>query len=169
MERLIQDLLDLARLREHAFSVHLGTVDLGAVAQSVRDRYRQQAGDLGVALGTSLAPDARALGDPDRIVQALSNLVENALRCTPRGGTVTILAAPGRLDVVDDGPGLAGAEVEHAFERFYLHARHGADSGVGTGLGLAIVAELADAMGGPATVRSSQGAGSPSRSTCRQL
>ena len=105
-------------------------------------------------------PGSVAVGDPDRVLQALSNLVENALRSTPRGGTVEILAAPGRLDVVDDGPGVDEDELPHAFERFYLYERHCGDRQVGTGLGLAIVRELAEAMGGSAEARSQPGVGS---------
>ena len=67
---------------------------------------------------------------------------------------------PGRLDVIDDGPGLAAGDLERAFERFYLWDRYGADRPVGTGLGLAIVAELAAAMGGRVAVASEPGAGS---------
>src|SRR5262249_23722940 len=105
-------------------------------------------------------PDALALGDADRVLQALSNLVENALRSTPEGGSVRILAAPGRLEVVDDGPGIDEADVPRAFERFYLYDRLRVERRVGTGLGLAIVRELAGAMGGSAEVRSEPGVGS---------
>jgi len=89
----------------------------------------------------------------------LSNLVENALRCTPPGGSVSIAAAPGRLVVSDTGPGLAPEELAHAFERFYLYERYGSERKVGTGLGLAIVKELTEAMGGSVSVQSEPGAG----------
>ncbi len=157
LERLIQDLLDLARLRRHAFSVRAEPVDLGAVAHTVVERYERQSEAAGVGLEAIVEKGAWAQADVDRVVQALSNLVENALRATPRGGRVTVIAAPGRLDVVDDGPGLAEADLERAFERFYLHERQGAGPHVGTGLGLAIVRELAGAMGGTATVHEHRG------------
>ena len=105
-------------------------------------------------------PRSGAIADSGRTLQALSNLVENAIRCTPRGGTVEIVAAPGRIAVVDDGPGLAADDLDRAFERFYLWDRYGADRPVGTGLGLAIVAELATAMNGRVTVESEPGRGS---------
>jgi signal transduction histidine kinase len=105
-------------------------------------------------------PDAVATGDPDRVLQALSNLVENALRSTPRGGSVRILAGPGRLEVVDDGPGIDAADLPPAFERFYLYDRATDGRRVGTGLGLAIVAELAEAMGGAVEAQSEPGVGS---------
>ena len=104
-------------------------------------------------------PAALALGDSDRVLQALSNLVENALRSTPRGRSVRIVARPGRLEVVDEGPGLAPEELDRAFERFFLYDRYAGERRVGTGLGLAIVGQLAEAMGGTAEVRSEPGAG----------
>ena len=160
LERLIRDLLDLARLRRRSFSVTPEPVDLGEVALEAVARYEPQSRGFGVELVLTVEPEAGAIADADRTLQALSNLVENALRCAPRGGTVRIVAAAGRLDVIDDGPGLAQDDLERAFERFYLWDRYGADRPVGTGLGLAIVAELADAMGGRVTVASEPGTGS---------
>jgi signal transduction histidine kinase len=160
LERLIRDLLDLARLRRRSFSAGQGTVDLGDAAREVVARFQPQAHRFEVELSVAVEPDATAVGDPDRVVQAISNLVENALRCTPAGGAVRVLAAPGRIDVVDDGPGLDSEDLDRAFERFYLYERYGGDRPVGTGLGLAIVHELADAMGGQVAVRSALGVGS---------
>ncbi len=71
-----------------------------------------------------------------------------------------IVASRGRLDVVDDGPGIEGDDLDRAFERFYLWDRYGADRPVGTGLGLAIVAELTEAMEGEVAVTSKPGEGS---------
>jgi len=160
LERLIGDLLDLARLRRRSFDVTLVPVDLGEVASDAVGRHNHDAQVYGVDLELRVEPAAGAIADAGRTLQALSNLVENAIRCTPRGGTVEIVASPGRLAVVDDGPGLAADDLERAFERFYLWDRYGADRPVGTGLGLAIVAELATAMGGRVTVGSEPGMGS---------
>jgi signal transduction histidine kinase len=91
------------------------------------------------------------------VLQVVSNLVENALRLTPHGGEVRVVVAPGVLRVEDTGPGLAEADTERAFERFYLHERYGLERRVGTGLGLAIVKELTLAMGGSVEVESSPG------------
>jgi two-component system sensor histidine kinase BaeS len=159
LERLVGDLLDLARLRRRAFSVRAEPVDLEETALSAYERHEQAARSFGVELQVLAEPDALATGDPDRLLQALSNLVENALRSTPRGGTVRIVARPGRLEVVDDGPGLAEADLGRAFERFYLYDRYEGERRVGTGLGLAIVRELVEAMGGATAVRSERGAG----------
>jgi len=160
LERLIRDLLDLARLRRRSFSTHLQDVDLGVVALEAVARYEGLSRRFDVSLSAVVEPTAGAAGDADRLLQAVSNLVENALRCTPAGGSVRILASPGRIDVVDDGPGLDAADVDRAFERFYLWERYGGNRPVGTGLGLAIVRELAEAMGGRVEVTSSPGVGS---------
>ncbi len=160
LERLIRDLLDLARLRRRSFDVTLVPVDLGEVAGEALARHGHQAQVYGVGLELRVEPTAEAIADAGRALQALSNLVENAIRCTPKGGTVEIVAAPGRLAVIDDGPGLEPGDLGRAFERFYLWDRYGADRPVGSGLGLAIVAELAAAMGGRVTVASTPGSGS---------
>ena len=160
LERLIRDLLDLARLRRRSFDVTLAAVDLGEVASEAVARHSQQARVFGVDVELRVESAAGAIADAGRTLQALSNLVENAIRCTPPGGTVEIVASPGKLTVVDDGPGLAANDLDRAFERFYLWDRYGADRPVGTGLGLAIVAELAAAMGGRVTVESEPGIGS---------
>ena len=106
LERLIRDLLDLARLRRRTFAVGHTDVDLGDVAREVVSRFQPLSRRFDVALSVVAEPDAVAAGDHDRVLQAVSNLVENALRCARAGGAVRILAAPGRIDVVDDGPGL---------------------------------------------------------------
>jgi two-component system sensor histidine kinase BaeS len=160
LERLVGDLLDLARLRRRSFAVRTEPLDLAAVAVTAFERHAPLARSFGVALHAMAEPDAVALGDADRAVQALSNLVENALRSTPPGGAVRILARPGLLEVVDDGPGIGAADLPRAFERFYLYDRAADGRRVGTGLGLAIVAELAEAMGGSVDARSEPGVGS---------
>jgi signal transduction histidine kinase len=95
--------------------------------------------------------------DPDRLLQVASNLIENALRETPPGGTVTVRTGDGRLVVADTGPGIAPADLPRAFERFYLYDKASRDRPVGSGLGLAIVKQLTTAMGGEVRVESSAG------------
>jgi two-component system sensor histidine kinase BaeS len=160
LERLIRDLLDLARLRRRTFSIGGGRVDLGEVVAETVARFQIQARHFQVTLTGSAEPHAAAAGDTDRVVQAVANLVENAIRCTPAGGAVRVLAQDGRIDVIDDGPGLHEDDLDRAFERFYLYERYGSERAVGTGLGLAIVRELAEAMGGTVAARSSPGVGS---------
>ena len=157
LERLVGDLLDLARMNRTDFSVHNSEIDLAEVAEDAVRRYGKQAAGFGVALMAMTEDSAPAIADADRVLQIVSNLVENALRLTPPGGEVRVIAEPGILRVEDTGPGLAEADTEHAFERFYLHERYGRERQVGTGLGLAIVKELALAMGGDVDVESRPG------------
>jgi two-component system OmpR family sensor kinase len=159
LERLVADLLHLARLERQRFDIHPSTVDLGEIARESASRHGARARELGVHLDVQQTPAAHARADPDRLLQVVSNLVENALRCTPAGETVTLATSPGRLKVVDTGPGIAAEEIPHAFERFFLYRRYNGHRPVGTGLGLAIVRELTQAMGGDVEVESSPGAG----------
>ncbi|HEY4237619.1 MAG TPA: HAMP domain-containing sensor histidine kinase [Gaiellaceae bacterium] len=157
LERLVKDLLDLARMHRTDFSVHNSEIDLAEVAEDAVRRYGKQARSFGVALWAVTESPAPAIADADRVLQVVSNLVENALRLTPPGGEVRVVAEPGVLRVEDTGPGLAEADTERAFERFYLHERYGLERKVGTGLGLAIVKELTLAMGGDVAVESRPG------------
>ena len=161
LERLISDLLDLARLDQHAFTVSSQPMELELMAEQLVERFAGPARELEVELAIERAGHAAAvLADPDRLLQVGSNLVENALRATPAGGSVTIRVRGSELTVRDTGPGLAPEDVERAFERFYLHGKLTAHEQAGSGLGLAIVKELTEAMGGTARVRSSLGQGS---------
>ena len=157
LERLVRDLLDLARMNRTDFSVQNTEIDLGEVAEDAVRRYGKQAHSFGVGLWAVTESPAPALADADRVLQVVSNLVENALRLTPAGGEVRVVAEPGVLRVEDTGPGLAEDDTERAFERFYLHERYGLERQVGTGLGLAIVKELTLAMGGDVDVESRPG------------
>jgi signal transduction histidine kinase len=157
LERLVRDLLDLARMNRTDFSVRNTEIDLGEVAEDAVRRYQPQADAFGVSLVTEVDGPAPAVADADRVLQVVSNLVENALRLAPAGGEVRVVAAPGMLRVEDTGPGLEDEDREHAFERFYLHSRYGRERPVGTGLGLAIVKELTEAMGGSVEVASRPG------------
>jgi len=157
LERLVHDLLDLARMNRTDFNVQNTEIDLAEVADAAVRRYEHQAESFGVELQAVADGPAPAVGDADRVLQVVSNLVENALRLAPSGGEVRVVAAPGVLRVEDTGPGLAEADTERAFERFYLHERYGRERQVGTGLGLAIVRELTLAMGGSVAVESRPG------------
>ena len=161
LARLVQDLLDLAKLNQRAFAVRKEAVDLAAVAREAVMRYEPRARSFGVAVVAEV--DERGVawgaGDADRLHQVLSNLVENALRVTPVNGRIAVRAAPGLLSVSDTGPGIAPEDVPHAFERFYLSRRYRGERPVGTGLGLAIVKQLTEAMGGTVSVTSAPGTG----------
>jgi signal transduction histidine kinase len=148
LERLLIDLLDLARVGRADFAVAREPVDLAEVVRHAVERHLPKARELAVELSGSAAPDTLVLADEGRILQAVSNLIENALRLTPAGGSVAVRAERGEITVSDTGPGLEAQDIPRAFERFYLHARYRSERPVGSGLGLAIVRELVAAMGG---------------------
>ena len=161
LERLVRDLLDLARIDRHEFEVVREPVDLEGIAATLLERYSSRSQELGVSL--VLEPGGQAgqvWGDPGRLLQAASNLVENALRISPRESAVELELARGMLAVSDRGPGLSPEERGRAFERFYLHRRHREGRHDGAGLGLAIVSELMRAMGGEARAEERPGGGS---------
>ena len=150
LERLVQDLLDLARLDADRFSLDVQTVDAAALAAQVAEGFRPRAEELGIEL--SVSPEtARPLwvvADPDRLAQVVANLVENAssfargaiaVGAGDLGGTPTIW-------VVDDGPGIPADQLPRVFERHFTSDRGGGRR-KGSGLGLAIVSELSGAMG----------------------
>jgi two-component system sensor histidine kinase BaeS len=157
LERLVRDLLDLARMNKSEFSVHAEPIDLGVVAREAVRRYEAQARSFGVVLESVAPVAAPAIGDGDRTLQIVSNLVENALRVTPPDGVVRVVAEPGSIAVEDTGPGLQPDELPRAFDRFFLYSRYGRERAVGTGLGLAIVKELTEGMKGTVEVESKPG------------
>ena len=159
LDRLVRDLLDLGRLNQRSFTVTLQTVDLGDVVQDALCRHQVAAQNVGVELVGKSDGAVLATADPGRVLQVLSNLIENAVRSTPAGGSVVVSATAGALTVADTGPGLASDDLPRAFERFFLYSRYAAHRAVGTGLGLAIVKELTEAMGGSVTVASTPGVG----------
>jgi two-component system sensor histidine kinase BaeS len=154
LERLVRDLLDLARMHRAEFSVRREPVDLAEVAREAVQRHEATARGFDVSLEAT-GDESWVGADADRLLQVASNLVENALRATPSGGRVTVATGPGTLSVSDTGPGIAPGDVPHAFERFYLYDKGGKDRPVGSGLGLAIVRQLVEAMGGTVSVESS--------------
>ena len=158
LQRLVQDLLDLARLNVRAFTVRQDQVMTGQIADDVVERHAVRAAEYGVIL-TRRGASGTVVADHDRLLQVVSNLVENALRCTPKGGSVQVIAGPDGIEIDDTGPGFDDDDLPHAFDRFFLYDKYGRDRPVGTGLGLAIVKELAEAMDGSVTAGSSPSGG----------
>jgi len=153
LERLVQDLLDLARLQARTFSLQRRPVDLAVVASQSSAAFLPGATARGIEVQLDAPAPVVVVGDADRLAQVVANLVQNGLKFARTRIVVSVEAAAGaaRLTVQDDGPGIPVADLAHVFERLYV-ARHqpkAAESG--SGLGLAIVRELVTAMGG--TVR----------------
>jgi len=159
LERLVADLLDLARVGRADFAVAHEPIDLAQVVRHAVERHLPQARELAVELSGSGTPDSWVQGDADRLLQAVSNLIENAMRLTPAGGSVLVRAQHNAITVRDTGPGLEAQDIPRAFERFYLHGRYRSERPVGSGLGLAIVRELVTAMGGTVEASTPPGGG----------
>jgi two-component system sensor histidine kinase BaeS len=151
LERLVADLLDLARLDAHQFSLRPVETDARAVVIATVEGFAPAAAELSVQLRTAAGGAVPATVDPERLAQIVANLVENALKYAKSVVVVDVARVDGRLRirVDDDGPGIPNAERERVFERLYT-ARGTPGRKVGTGIGLAIVHELAVAMGGDA-------------------
>jgi PAS domain S-box-containing protein len=161
MGRLIEDLLDVARIEAGAFVVRPSAERVRPILEEAIELSAHQAEQAGVALLVEVAshvPPARM--DRDRILQALTNLIDNALRFTARGGSVTLggVERDGRvaLSVSDTGEGIAPEAVDRLFDRFWQ--TEGAGKGV-AGLGLAIVRGIVEAHEGEVQVESEQGVG----------
>jgi len=158
--RTVDDLLLLARV-DAPIERELFAVDLGERVREAAATRREVASERGIALHVD-AHEAAIYGDPAEIDRIAGNLLDNALRYTPRGGTVTVSCAPERagflLRVADTGRGIAPEDLPRVFDRFWRGEP--ARSQAGTGLGLSIVRALARRHGGTVAVRSTLGAGS---------
>ena len=156
LDRLVRDLLDLARLRARSFKLTTGPVDLRDVAAGAAEGLRPDLEDADLLVRVDM-PDEPVVvdGDADRLAQIAANLLENAGRHAARRIRVAVEVDRGRtavLAVEDDGQGIPAGEQARIFERMYAGARPAARVGGGTGLGLAIVRGLAEAMHGAAVV-----------------
>ena len=154
LERLVTDLLDLARLGAADFRIDLTDVDLTSLVREAAAVWRARCEAEGVLFGAEL-PDGPvyARTDPTRVRQIIDGLAENALRVTPAGRPIVVALHPGAiLQVRDGGPGLTADDRAVAFERSALYQRYRGVRRVGTGLGLALVHGLATRLGGTAEV-----------------
>jgi len=160
LERLVADLLDLARLDAHEFSLTPRPVDAAEVVGDAVAAFIPSARDIGVALVVNGPATAPVDADPERLGQIVANLVENALKYAQAQVTVAMSSDNGTFElcVDDDGPGIDAGDVPHVFDRLYT-SRAAPGRKVGTGLGLAIVHELSAAMGGTASVHTLDGQG----------
>ncbi len=163
LERLTTALLDLARLEAGAMQMEKLLLDLGKLAERRTERFRPRAEQAGLSLRcTHPSTPLLVIGDENRLAQAIDNLLDNALRYTPPGGSVVVRleATPTEilLTVADTGDGIPPEAIPHLFERFYR--ADPARGGAGAGLGLAIVQQIVRAHGGRISVESRPGQGS---------
>ena len=159
----IDDLLELSRI-ELGGPVDTEHVSLAAVLGEVVARHRLPAETAGITLEVGSSGGASVTGDRLQLVSAVSNLVDNAIKYTNRGGTVSITVHPAAdsvaIEVSDSGIGIPARDLDRVFERFYRVDRARSRETGGTGLGLAIVRHVANNHGGEVDVRSREGEGS---------
>jgi len=159
LDWLAQNLLELSKLDSGLVNLDLRPDDLRATVQSAVESVEVAARRRGVSLETEV-PNAPLVirHDPPRIGQAVGNLVGNAVKFTPRGGSVRLVLTPHRggamIRVIDTGIGIDAEELPHIFDRFYRGSRASEARGSGSGLGLAIVRSIVDMHGGRIAVDS---------------
>jgi signal transduction histidine kinase len=165
LDWLATNLLELSKLDSGLVLLELRPDDLRAAVEDAVEQAEGTARKRNIALRVHL-PDqpVRLRHDPQRIGQVVSNLVLNAIKFTPRGGSVDVHLASAeggaRIDVIDTGVGIDAAELPHIFERFYRGSRANEARSSGSGLGLAIVRSIVDMHGGSIDVESRVGGGS---------
>ena len=164
MSALADDLLALSRLESEERQPDWSQVRPGSVADDVVAAFDELAAEKHVALRARDQGAPETTTDPGRLRRILENLVDNALKYTPEGGHVEVVAQPAeggaRVEVRDDGPGIAAEHLPRIFERFYRVDKARSRQLGGTGLGLAIVKHLAEGIGAKVTVESEVGKGS---------
>jgi two-component system, OmpR family, sensor kinase len=158
LARLVRDVLDLARMEAHQFTLEEEEVELRRLVEQAYQSFTEEARRRGIDYECSFGADPVISTDGDRVLQVVSNLLDNAFAWTPDGGRVALeLAAENgkiAVSVSDSGPGIGPAERERIFRPFWSRA------GDGTGLGLPIARELAHALGGELALESEVGKGS---------
>jgi two-component system OmpR family sensor kinase len=167
LDRFVADLLELARLEADDFAVIRQPVDVALILQQTADAWRGRAATLEVTVtalpGTAGLAALALESDAQRVRQLIDGLVENALRVTPAGSTVSIaartLGTAVVIEVRDGGPGLSPGDLAVAFDRGALRARYRDIRPVGTGLGLSIAARLVARLGGSIAAGNAPGGG----------
>jgi signal transduction histidine kinase len=158
LERLVGDVLDLAKLDTRRFTVLREEVDMARLLERAHAVFAEEAKRRGIDYEQEVDAEPVIVSDGDRVLQIITNLLANAFRWTPDGGRVdlSLHSANGQIHVAveDSGPGIGPEEQERIFRPFWTH------DGKGTGLGLAIAKELALALGGRIELNSEVGRGS---------
>lgn len=155
LNRLVGDLRLLSIAETGQLKLDLQTTDIGKLIAQVAERARSQAQTQNIILQTGISDNLPFLVvDPDRIIQVLNNLIANALRYTPEGGSITIQCnhpselSSVEISITDTGPGIDPENLGYIFDRFYRADKSRARTSGGSGLGLAIVKQLVEAHDG---------------------
>jgi signal transduction histidine kinase len=158
LARLVRDVLDLARMEAHQFTLEEQEVELKRLLEQAYQSFTEEARRRGIDYECSLGTNPVISTDGDRVLQIVSNLLDNAFAWTPDGGRIALELASANgsiaVSVSDSGPGIGPEERKRIFRPFWSRA------GDGTGLGLPIARELAQALGGELTLDSEIGKGS---------
>lgn len=160
LSRLITDLLQLSRLQSGTEYMEVAAVDVSELLAEIHENYLHEANQRGIRLILDADNLPYAMTDRDRIEQILVILIDNAMRYTPKGGSITLSATAGELIIVsvsDTGCGIAAADLPHLFERFYKVDKSRKEGG--TGLGLSIAKQIIDKLGERIYVESTVGEG----------
>lgn len=163
LQRLVDDLHDLARGDAGELRLEPVEVEVAAFLEQVAESFRGAAEAAGVEVRVEAAGAGVVDADAVRLRQAVANLVANALRHTPSGGVVTLRGGAGRLEVADTGEGIPAADLPHVFERFRRADDSRSRATGGSGLGLAIVRQIVEAHGGTVGIDSEVGRGTTVR------
>lgn len=163
--RLVGDLADVSRIEDGRLTIHPEPLDLANLVVESLDAFADVVEEKGLQVGVSIAPDARiVMGDAQRLVQILNNLLSNACRYTPAGGRISISAVrfddQAEVTIRDTGIGIARDELDRIFDRFYRSADPLVQEQSGTGLGLSITKSLVELHGSQLWVNSAVGEGS---------
>ncbi len=163
LAQIVEELLELSRIESGQIPLAREQVDIRAVLDRAVERLRSQAEKQQLALAFDEKNELPAvLGDPERLERAVMNLIHNAIKFTPAGGSIRVAARHANgsvfIQISDTGVGIPADDLPRIFERFYKGDR--ARGGGGTGLGLAVVKHTAQAHGGSVSVNSRQGEGS---------
>jgi len=160
MIRQVNELLELSRMQSGQIQMSREPLDIKELLEHCREIFTVRSEEKGVVLRTEIEPLMSVVGDIDRLEQAFSNLLDNAIKHSPAGGEISIIGRQATADsveirVVDSGPGIPPEHLAHVFERFY----QAGEVRTGVGLGLAITKEIVLAHGGKIEVNSTPGRG----------
>ncbi len=160
MGRLVNDLLDLAKLESGKMNLNYECIPISPYLKRITSKFSVLAKEKGISISTSLQDnDIEWNFDPDRIEQVLTNLIDNAIRHTPSGGNIDVIQRTSDrrslvIDVRDSGSGIPEEDLPFVFERFYKADKARTRGASGTGLGLAIVKNIINAHDGYISVNS---------------